>query len=282
MKTGTLLVIGTLLGLAIAGGYALLAGDGSLDRATRAVTDRRSAGTEEPTLSTRLLELQQSIDAQDERIALLEERLQDRLAGRERAGDSTAVALGATDPETTADDSPIGDRQRAGIASISSLMDAGFLEADARALMTELDAIQLERLQLVYEVNRDNGSADTSALSQAMQALPSERRLIEERFGADAYDQFLYASERPNRLVVRDVLRNSPAAAIGLQPGDQLISAANRRIYTPGDLMQAASTVQDGQMPLLIRRGETLIETAIPAGPLGVTTGRERINPTAR
>lgn len=222
--------------------------------------------------------VEETVAAQERRIAELEERLAQVPEWSLTAAQSAdAGTVQNSAPDATPEPASNDPRPR-GVTTVTSLIAQGFAEADANALVADIDALQMERLQLVYEANQPGGT-DTSALSAAMQALPSERELIEERFGAAGYDKFLYASERPNRLVVRDVLNNSPAAAIGLQAGDQLISAASQRIYSVGDLMRAATTATGGQMALVVQRGEALIESTIPAGPLGVTTGLERVEP---
>lgn len=229
-------------------------------------------------LQDTLEELQRALAVQDERIARLEAQLAAAVdqpaAVMSLVADAAATAL-SDEGASAATDSP---RPPRGPATVAMLIEQGFAEADASQLVADLDALKLERLQIMYQANRPGG-ADTNELSSAMQALPSERQMIEERFGEEGYEKYLYASERPNRLVVQDVLNNSPAAAIGLKAGDQLISAANRRIYSVGDLMRAAASATGGQMALVIRRGDALIESTLPAGPLGVTTSLARIDP---
>ena len=83
---------------------------------------------------------------------------------------------------------------------------------------------------------------------------------------------------RPNRVVVQDVMENSPAAIAGLRPGDTLVSAANRRIHSTRDLLQAANSGPVDEA-LRVRRGNSTLDVYVPRGPLGVRTSRGYENP---
>ena len=65
----------------------------------------------------------------------------------------------------------------------------------------------------------------------------------------------------------------------GLRPGDQLISVAGRRIYSTRDLMRVMSSATGGQLPLTFVRGDSRYNRLVPAGPLGISAGRESVDP---
>ncbi len=104
--------------------------------------------------------------------------------------------------------------------------------------------------------------------------------VLQTTYGDDAYDRYLYASGRSNRLVVRDVYQGSPAEDIGLIPGDTVLSADNQRVYSSRDLMAITTNGSSGEIVLLtIQRDGSQFELYMPRGPLGITTKQASVNP---
>ena len=98
----------------------------------------------------------------------------------------------------------------------------------------------MERLNLRYEMVREGG-IDREEYRESIAKLPSTREILQTTYGDDAYDRYLYASGRTNRLVVRDVYQGSAAAEMGLLPGDIVLAWDNQRVYNSRDLMKIAT-----------------------------------------
>ena len=141
----------------------------------------------------------------------------------------------------------------------------------------------MERLNLRYEVARggDDG-IDRQAYRESIGKLPSTREILQSTYGDEAYDRYLYASGRPNRLVVRDVYQGSAAEILGLIPGDVVLAWDNQRVYSSRDLLSIATSGNSGEsVPLRIQRGESKLELYMPRGPLGITTKQDSVLPDA-
>ncbi|MCZ6888514.1 MAG: PDZ domain-containing protein [Gammaproteobacteria bacterium] len=155
---------------------------------------------------------------------------------------------------------------------LQRLVDAGFRPANADAIVTAVDEVSMQRIELLYKAARE-GWANTTEYRTALRELPDARELVREEYGEDGYDRYLYATGRPNRVVVNSVLANAPAAAAGLQPGDTLIDFAGERVYNSRDLIRIA-TQGDAQelVPLRVDRGGNVLEVYVQRGPLGINT----------
>ena len=241
-----------------------------------------------PDLLRLLQDLHSDLQAQREAHEDLQTQLvqlrQERLA---LAGLAQIQATG--DAETTPAESPNNRgrtaldqfRRRRGTVSEARLVAAGFAADQAREIVSQADAITMQRLNMQYQATRE-GWIDTEQYRQALGDLPDVREIVTSEYGDDAYDRYLYASGRPNRLVVRDVLLDSPAGVAGLQPGDRVLAMADERIYSTRDLMNIASTGRAGEtVSLVVERGDTIFELYVPRGPLGIRGDRGFENPAS-
>lgn len=159
------------------------------------------------------------------------------------------------------------------------LVSAGFSPAEAREINERLDSIAMERLNLRYEMARE-GDSDRQGYRQSIANLPSTREFLQANYGDDAYDRYLYASGRSNRVVVRDVYRGSAADEIGLLPGDMVLAFDHRPVYSARDLMAIATNGNSGEsIALTILRNGSQFELYLPRGPLGITTRQTSVKP---
>ena len=159
------------------------------------------------------------------------------------------------------------------------LLEAGFNSTDAREIAERLDSIAMERLNLRYELAGED--IDRREYRESLTNLPSTRELLQNTYGDDAYDRYLYATGRSNRLVVNEVYKGSPAENIGLLPGDMVISWDNQRVYSSRDLMSiATNNKSNDSVRLRIERDGSQFELYIPWGPLGITSRRARVDPS--
>jgi hypothetical protein len=298
---GSLLFLAMLAGLlwsslggAPPGEARSVAGPGGTDAGAPGSSWRRLAGRTDldPELVAVLGELNERLGSLAEAHASLidaQAALETQLVALRNALPAEALLLDpATGAEDTADAPPgtAGGARRAGFRGRRGatpepdrLMEAGFSAFEARRIVQRVDELALERLELRYRAARE-GWLNTPEYREQAGELPDTRELLESEFGQDGYDRYLYASGRPNRVIVDDVIHGSVAEAAGLQPGDVLLQMADRRIYGTRDLMRIGTqSSSQSPVPLTVERGGSLVQVYVPPGPLGVRTERGFENP---
>lgn len=158
-------------------------------------------------------------------------------------------------------------------------VEAGFSQDEAEWLSTLWGQQQMELLYLRDEASRE-GWLNTPRYREAMRDLRNGEGSLRDEVGLDMYDRFLFATGQSNRVVLDSVIESSPAQAIGLQPGDTILTYDGSRILTAPDLRTATSAGEPG-VPVVIEveRDGQLIEFQIARGPIGVTLGTRRVEP---
>ncbi len=180
----------------------------------------------------------------------------------ERSGDPPAAFGPGTDGRSRFDE--------------DALRAAGVHPADIERLREAWEEHELERLYLTDRARRE-GWARTSRYRQELRALGTGFR---DDLGEDAYDALLYATGRPNRVVVGDVLDRSPAQAAGLAPGDVIVDYDGARVYAPSELQKATSLGRAGEsVTMEVLRDGRSIRLRVDRGPLGVLLTEERRPP---
>jgi hypothetical protein len=151
----------------------------------------------------------------------------------------------------------------------AALVLAGLRPSDAAALRELYEEIEMERLYLRDTAIRERWTGQKLQAEQI--ALDARLRGVGEEWGEDVYDWFLYAAGRTNRVVVESVLGGSPASEAGVQAGDEVISYAGRRVFTPKELRIGTNVGSLGETVVLeISRGGQIRSISLPRGPLGV------------
>ena len=267
----------------------------------RAQHDSLSGALDSP-IGDRLAELAGSgaVDLQLlDALMSLEEALAKQAARTEALARKIALLEAEREPPTVAfaddtlADSAVGDEaggaqeeaaprtffsgRRRGPVEVERLIEAGIDPTDAAEIAAVVDQITLDRLNLRYESARD-GTLNSAEYRDAIAEIPNAREFVEEEYGDDSYDRYLYASGQPNRVIVTDVLQKSLAQQIGLQTGDVLISLDDQRIYSSREIMSIASE-SIGSVPLTIRRDGQILQYYVEPGPLGIRSRRGLENP---
>ena len=130
---------------------------------------------------------------------------------------------------------------------------------------------EMEKLYLTDEANR-NG---TIRNKEFYDRLANLNRTVREELGDELYDAFLYATGTPNRVVVKQVLENSPAGYSGLATGDVVIRYSGERIFDALRFKQATADGEVGRpVSIEVERDGEVFSFGIPRGPLGVQLSR--------
>ncbi|MCP4076829.1 MAG: PDZ domain-containing protein [Gammaproteobacteria bacterium] len=159
------------------------------------------------------------------------------------------------------------------------LVSAGIPLDTIQRINQRIGENRLARLELRDQAIREDW-IDTPEYIEKQQQLPGPTEGLREEFGDQTYDQYLYASGRPNRVIVREVFSGSAAESAGIEPGDILLSYASEFIYTMSDLQQATTEGYSGEAVLLeILRDKLPFSTSVPRGPLGISMTITRKEP---
>lgn len=138
---------------------------------------------------------------------------------------------------------------------------------------------RLTRLELRNQAIREEW-IDSPEYIEKEQQLPGATDGLREEFGDQIFDQYLYASGRPNRVVVTEVYSGSAAKTAGIEPGDIILSYASSTIFSMRELQLATTEGISGEIVLIeILRDNSPFSTSVPRGPLGISMTITRKEP---
>jgi len=218
-------------------------------------------------------ELQQARQVREQLETRLQ-ALQIRVEELEHAGDTKA-------PTTTSTASGNRQTETAPLvrSSVQLLIDAGISEEQANWIQERLDEIELQQLYLRDRATREGWLNEPRYNKERLEYLNAVTELRDE-IGDDAYDRLLYSLGRSNRVVIRDILQNSPAAQYGLQGSDQIIEYDGQRIFGSNELSALVTQGSAGVMTLLrVKREGAIHDIYLPRGPLGIRMSTARVAP---
>lgn len=126
----------------------------------------------------------------------------------------------------------------------------------------------MDKLYLADQSKRD-GTFRTAGYNEEFMSL---RRELREDLGPEGYDAFLYATGRNNRVVVRQVLENSPAGRAGLEAGDVIVRYSGQRVFHPDEFKRATASGEFGApVSLEVLRDGVHHRFSVSRGPLGIS-----------
>ena len=201
----------------------------------------------------------------------LQNRVEELEYGRDTET-SSEVAAESENPNTEKSASQVR-------SSVQTLIEAGISDEQAAWIQERLDDIELQQLYLRDRATRE-GWLNKPRYHKQRREIQNAITELRDEVGDDAYDRLLYALGRANRVVVRDVMQNSPAAQYGLQGGDRIIEYESQRIFSSNELSTLVTEGSAGVMTLVrVERDGEIHDVYLPRGPLGIRMTAARVAP---
>ncbi len=160
------------------------------------------------------------------------------------------------------------------------LASIGIDESVADTIKKREEQQELDQLYLRNQATRE-GWLGTEKYFEKAQKLTNGNNFYRDELGDHKYDRYLYESGQFNRVSVKNVISGSPAAIVGIEPGDVIYSYNNTRLFSWMELTSLTSQgTADELVSMEIHRGQQVIDVYIARGPLGVRLIGTRINPS--
>ncbi len=190
------------------------------------------------------------------------------------AGRGEALLAGAVETRGPGLESSTGEERPA--FDQEGLLTAGVDPVEVTRLRERWEQFELEKLELDHRFAREGRVFSRSHRRDRRQL----QQALREELGEESYDLLLFATGRPNRVVVREVLDRSPARDAGLEPGDTILRYDDTRIFAPGELRHASALGESGEFVRVevLREGRSR-EIYVPRGPLGILIKSESRTP---
>lgn len=162
------------------------------------------------------------------------------------------------------------------------LTAAGFTAAQIDAIRRKEAESQMQQIEMDDRARRE-GWVNTPRYFEEVNRLFDGGDTVRRDLGDDAYDRYLFASGRNNRIVVSSIIATSPAESAGFQAGDIITSYGGDKIFSSQQLTKLRSTGEKGTPVLVdvVRDGE-MLQIAMPRGAMGVQTRPHRADPSGQ
>jgi membrane-associated protease RseP (regulator of RpoE activity) len=157
-----------------------------------------------------------------------------------------------------------------------SLLAGGVPSHEVERLREIFDASEMEVIELRHQAMREGWLRS----GRYMRELGALRAGLRREIGDESFDLLLYATGQKNRVLITDVLGDSPAARAGFQPGDVVLSYDGKRIFKPTALQRATTRGRLGdRVPVEVLRDGEVIRLYPARGPLGTRLKSKRQRP---
>jgi hypothetical protein len=195
-----------------------------------------------------------------------------RIGNAEQTETSKALA----DEPSSAERSPAASPESSPVFDVEGLVAAGLAPGDAQALRERWERYELDKLELNDRAMRESFFMTPRHRNEHLALDLAFRSDI----GDEGYDAYLFATGKPNRVVVREVIPDSAAAGAGLQRGDEILRYNEAIVFSPGELhLQTASGARGDLVPVQVLREGRLTTLRVEQGPLGVVLDAARRSP---
>lgn len=231
--------------------------------------DLAAARLEVATLREALAEERAERQALELEVERLREEI-DQLAWSDPAAGADEPEAGAGGPDGG------GSGQERPWFDAEGLLGHGVQPAEVERLREAFDDSELALLELENQAQREGWYGEP----RFRQELRDLRLALRADLGDDRFDRLLYATGRHNRVVVSDLLQGSAAARAGLQPGDEILSYDDQRIFRAMELKQATIEGTPGErVALEVLREGSRVRVWLPRGPIGIQMRQSRRPP---
>lgn len=236
------------------------------------LTQGQSSELDPQQLALVLESLIQTLDEEISERRALEEQLEEvrsELAELQQNLDARVEDTASQQPEAQVDPT-VEDR----------LAAAGFTLQQIEAIRRREAELQMRWVELDDQARRE-GWINTPRYFGEINNLTSGTNTLRRDLGDDAYDRYLFASGRPNRITVGTVFETSPAEQAGIQVGDVIRSFGGERVFSMEQLNNLRSAGEKGSPAIveIIRNGQRM-QITMPRGPMGVQMQSEVVDPT--
>jgi len=168
---------------------------------------------------------------------------------------------------------------RTATSSRDNLVSAGIDPDIVDDILQRISQQEYRRLQLNNLLERADDAAKQQ-YTQELKELSQNRIQLRSELGDDAYDQYLFASGRDNRVKVLSVMSGSPAETYGFQSEDIILSYDEQKILSWRDLRKATLQGEIGSYTNVeILRDGSRMNFTVPRGTLGVQLAAVQLQP---
>ncbi|MBC8211898.1 MAG: PDZ domain-containing protein [Gammaproteobacteria bacterium] len=220
-------------------------------------------------MESELFSTQNSLHALEQRLQQLEQKRDSVRPESALPTQSHIPDNPAHEPAADSDPDTLQDR----------LLSSGIPFDTVQRIQQQIGQNRLAQLQLRDQASRENW-INTPEYYEKVQELSNPAQSLREELGDNVYDRYLFASGRPNRVIVSEVYAGSAAAVAGIKSRDVILSYASEHIYSMSDLQQATVKGHAGELVLIeIVRNDAPFTTSVPRGPLGISMTISRMPP---
>lgn len=147
------------------------------------------------------------------------------------------------------------------------MINAGFTQGEARALLEEQAPLEIERQWREYRRSFEIKQRHYKGLPGT--TLPD---IVRQKKGDEAYDNYLASRNLPNRLQVTGVQKLSYAEQAGIEEGDIVFSIDDHRIFRNMDIQTAIHQGEpDELIEVVVKKQDgDLVSYYLPRGPFGM------------
>lgn len=197
----------------------------------------------------------------------LEQRLQELEARLSTTGTNIKLVQALENrPTDTLQEHPAESPKNLGDA----LTRLGVARDTAEQIRRRVGENQMAILSLRDQAMRESW-IDSPEYVAELDALSGSTMKLRAEFGDQIYDRYLYASGKPNRVLITDIYPNSAAVEAGIQHGDVVLRYASEYILSMNDLRQATVGGIAGKSVLVVlQRDGVSMYVTVPRGPLGL------------
>ena len=157
--------------------------------------------------------------------------------------------------------------------------EMGFTEQDREAIFEMAMAAQVDQIELDDRARRE-GWINTRRYVEESQALFTYESPVRKELGDERYDRYLYAMDRPNRVVMGGIIPTSEAQKAGFRSGDVIVRYGGEPVFGKYHMVKLRSSGVAGEpVTVEINRNGQPMQLTIPRGPMGFGGSEKNIDP---